>query len=513
VLFHDLSYFPLPRLQSQILEAADSDPALVRNVLKACQRSPGQRKTGKRALAILKARELKRILKGRDLDSASELRGEWLAGEGEEDARIQALAKAARYLRAASQAVVARHRLQQSEQAQQTLHSLRNRLLGDRSREANEFASTLDVAESLTRELQSEAESMAAGQLPNPFRAGEPLQADLGQETFRGREDLIRQIELLLNDDRQAAAVSLIAPRRCGKSSLLRMLPVKLPDALCVFFDFQDNPVATPLDLFPALARRTFEQARANQRKALPELKDRTLQAARDWLEALEQRMGNERVLLCLDEFERLEEVVEQQPDAKPQLVQLMGLLRATIQHRRRVRILVSGTATFEELGPLWNDTFISARELRLGPLERDVAIDLLRQPISESEGFPSDAVPLEVAEAIVDRTGGQPFLTQLYGFWLVEELNRKKRRIATLADVESVDETVFEQAAPFFRDSLQPRGAKFDVRSIIEQIVAGKPADLKPPEQRFLIRRGLITPNGTLAFPILARWLDEYAD
>ncbi len=123
--------------------------------------------------------------------------------------------------------------------------------------------------------------------------------------------------------------------------------------------------------------------------------------------------------------------------------------------------------------------SFISARELRLGPLAREVAIGRLRQPIPVSKGFSSDAVPLEVAEAIVDRTGGQPYLTQLYGFWLVEELNQTKRRRAELQDVEAVDQIVFEQAAPFFRDSLNPRGATFAVRPVIEQIVAGSTPEL----------------------------------
>ena len=123
------------------------------------------------------------------------------------------------------------------------------------------------------------------------------------------------------------------------------------------------------------------------------------------------------------------------------------------------------------------------------------------------------DAVPQHVAEAIVDRTGGQPYLTQLYGFWLVEELNKTKRKQAELKDVEAVDQIVFEQAAPFFRDSLNPRGATFVVKPIIEQIVAGLTPDLTGPQSRFLIRRGLITPEATLAFPILARWLNEYAE
>jgi hypothetical protein len=218
-------------------------------------------------------------------------------------------------------------------------------------------------------------------------------------------------------------------------------------------------------------------------------------------------------VLFCLDEFERLEEVIGEKPETKQQLVQLMGLLRATIQHRRRVRLLVAGKSTFEELGPLWNDSFISASELRLGPLARDVAIGLLRQPIPVEEGFPDDAVPLEVAQACVDRTGGQPYLTQLYGFWLVEELNKTKRKQAEPKDVETVDQIVFEKAAPFFRDSLNPSVATFAVKPIIEQIVAGQKPELNGNQSRFLNRRGLINADATLAFPILGRWLQEYAE
>ena len=126
---------------------------------------------------------------------------------------------------------------------------------------------------------------------------------------------------------------------------------------------------------------------------------------------------------------------------------------------------------------------------------------------------YSDDAVPQEVAEAIVERTGGQPYLTQLYGFWLVEELNKTKRRHAELTDVETVDLIVFEQAGPFFRDSLNPRGATFAVKPVIEQISAGQTPEITAAQSRFLMRRGLITAEGTLAFPILARWLNEYAE
>ena len=59
---------------------------------------------------------------------------------------------------------------------------------------------------------------------------------------------------------------------------------------------------------------------------------------------------------------------------------------------------------------------------------------------ISGKAGFPDDQIKLPVAEAIVDRTGGQAYLTRLYGFWLVEKLNKNKRRQVLLKDVETID-------------------------------------------------------------------------
>jgi hypothetical protein len=96
-------------------------------------------------------------------------------------------------------------------------------------------------------------------------------------------------------------------------------------------------------DLFPAQEKRLREQAGPQERESLPRLRDSSLEATRDWLEELEPRPGRDRVRLCLAEFERLEDIVGEKPETKPQLVQRMGLLRATIPHRRRVR-LPSGT-------------------------------------------------------------------------------------------------------------------------------------------------------------------------
>ena len=51
----------------------------------------------------------------------------------------------------------------------------------------------------------------------------------------------------------------------------------------------------------------------------------------------------------------------------------LLGLLRATIQHRRRLRVLIAGAAQVDELDPMWADHLVNLRTLAIGPLTRAV--------------------------------------------------------------------------------------------------------------------------------------------
>src|ERR1035438_2404045 len=73
----------------------------------------------------------------------------------------------------------------------------------------------------------------------------------------------------------------------------------------------------------------------------------------------------------------------------------------AAVQHRRRVRLLVSGSAPFDELDRVWDDHFISARQIKLPFLDELTAIGLLTQP---DPGFPADAIPTEVAQEVFER-------------------------------------------------------------------------------------------------------------
>ena len=158
--------------------------------------------------------------------------------------------------------------------------------------------------------MRVEAEKNAAGLIPNPFRAGDPLSGEGGPELFRGRETAVRDIEETLSDPSRSASLQLLAPRRSGKTSLLKMLPAMLPDADCVFFDLQAHPAASVDAFWRKLAEQAIIQAKRERRVELPPLPDGPpIEAAEAWLEKLDQLPGGHRVLIAIDEFERLEEL------------------------------------------------------------------------------------------------------------------------------------------------------------------------------------------------------------
>ena len=453
VLHDELSYVPLPTLARHILDTAPRDQALAQRALDARAIAPGQRRAGRRALALLRARELDDLAERRAFQSLRDLRGDWLPDPASADGTFAALAPWRR------------------------------------------------LVERLTKEGQAEADR----ELPNPFRPGDPLDLEFGREVFRGREPQVAEIESILGDPARGASMALIGARRCGKTSLLKMLPLKLPDAQVVFFDVQAHPVDSPATLVAALVRVAQEQARRDRRLVLPDLPaGAPLEALAGWLERFDGLTAIGRILLCFDEFERWEALF---PGDRRALLQFLGLIRATIQHRRRVRILVSGAARFDELDGLWSDHFVNLRTITIGHLDQAAALGLLTRP---SPGFPADALPESVAQAVWGRTLGQPYLTQLFGQLIVERLNDAGRRQAEVADCAAVEPQVLDRAASAYLSQLV-QAAPAPALRVLETLARGEAVDfeaLDRPTRRYLRRRGLVTEAGGLGIPVLGAFL-----
>jgi serine/threonine protein kinase len=467
------------------------------------RKAPDQRRDPD-TIARAQSRELQEILVRRDFESAVSMRGKWLPGIEGATSELIGFSEAARYLGAAQGAVSPHVRIEHLKRADKVLFSVGNQLLADSTSAASRhLPEALEKWKSYTRDLLAATQEKAASELPNPFRAGQPLRPDQGRSVFRGRTALVRSMEAILADTDQNSSLALLGPRRCGKTSLLQMLPAILPDCACVFFDLQDNPVSSVDEFFRALQRRAQEQVRAQRRLDIPGLPaGSTFESATQWLDELDRLPDVNRFLLCIDEFERLESLF---PGDRRDLLRLMGLFRATIQHRNKVRLLVSGVAPFEELGPLWNDHFINVRELRIGHLDESTSIELLSAPIPE---FPPNAVPPDIARQIFRRTAGQPYLLQLFGALLVNRLNSEERTTAVLDDVPAVEQEALLQGRYYFGNTYQDAPA--DARIVLEALARGETPLIHGSIRSWLQRRCLIDEHGYLRTPVLGVFIRE---
>jgi hypothetical protein len=132
--------------------------------------------------------------------------------------------------------------------------------------------------------------------------------------------------------------------------------------------------------------------------------------------------------------------------------------------------------------------------------------VDLLTRPVKE---FPTNAILDAVARAVVSRTGGQPFLVQLYGFLLVDRLNEAKRKAATLDDIELVERDVLDQANYYFRNIWGdlPPDAKPALGAVLD---SGQPVQVDTTTRRWLRRRLIVSEEGALMVPVFGRWVRE---
>ncbi|MEZ5476488.1 MAG: ATP-binding protein [Thiolinea sp.] len=506
IFYHELSYFPLPFLGRMIEDTAAVDIGLARKALARCSIIPGQRRIGARTLVKLQARELAEDFQCQQFEKITELKGEWLPGISKEnDEALERISEIGRYLQAYKTSVLPHRQLQHLEQAQAQLKRLQNYLLGARNDWSLANLPLADWRNWMDTEW-IKIHSQAEKEIPNPFYYGQPLTPEIGNDVFRGREEVVTRIEQLLSDHNQSLSIALLGPRRCGKSSLLKMLPSQLPSAFVVFFDLQDNPADSVEGFFRALVKRAQEQtARQHRGIILPDLPEGTpFEAASAWLEQLDDKL-DKTLLICMDEFERLPRLF---PGAEHELFKLMSLFRATIQHRKNIRLLVSGAAPFDELEHIWNDNFINVQEIRLPHLNHANGTGLLRHPIHT---FPADTISAEVADTIYQRTNGQPFLLQAFGGLAVEHLNHIKKPALLPDMLDTIEEEVMKRGNYYFTDVYQ--SAPPAAQQILHTLAQGQACAIDPASLRWLKRRLLLNEDNQLSIPTFGRWIREFAD
>jgi hypothetical protein len=242
----------------------------------------------------------------------------------------------------------------------------------------------------------------------------------------------------------------LYGQRRTGKTSLLRHINLSqlLPNYILAFVDCQGilNELINYTSFFYKLGREIGSAIQAHyphsQVPALTRemLHDDPFTSFDEWLDQIEPVLQGKSLLLALDEFVILEEYFQK---GRLERASLLGKFRNIIQHRPRIRLLFSGTHSFEELQH-WASYFIQVRTLHLGYLTEAEAYQLVTKPV---DNFLLNYTP-EASQHVLYLTHRHPALVQMLCDQIVELKNQQsiaERLKVQLSDVETAVPKIFK--------------------------------------------------------------------
>ncbi|HEU4752798.1 MAG TPA: AAA family ATPase, partial [Armatimonadota bacterium] len=272
--------------------------------------------------------------------------------------------------------------------------------------------------------------------IPNPYVVGTPLEP--GANVFVGREDIIRQVRERLVRPAQRTILILIGERRSGKTSALKQLQYRLEgDLTPLFIDMQGLTAADLPGFLWWLAWRMKEALdERGISVTLPSYEEFTsgppdFQFETVILPEVRRKLGGGRVLLMLDEFEVLaQRVMNGTFDGRA-----FDYLRHLMQHSEGIEFLFAGTHILRQFAANYvTFLFNIGVFLDVDFLTPDDAVRLVREPLAPA----GVTYTPEALETVLELAGAHPYFTQLFGFHLVERLNRLRKRDVTREDVEA---------------------------------------------------------------------------
>lgn len=294
----------------------------------------------------------------------------------------------------------------------------------------------------------------------NPYVVGDPVEGNL----FVGREDILKQLKEVWILSKQLQSVVIYGHRRMGKTSILLNAADSLGSQVKVAYinllrvgdspqgvgevlmaisdeisDAVNIPPPTDADLLN-LPYRTFER----------------------YLKQVEANLSETGLIIALDEFEKIEKLIEKGKIDSD----FMDVLRGMVQLSPKIAFAFAGLHTLDEMtGDYSHPFFASFINIKVSFMESAATRQILANP---HEDFLLDYAP-EALSAIHSWTAGQPYLVQLVGFQLVRRYNdevfeMKKSRdpVFTVEDVRAViNDPEFFQRGRYYFDGVWGQAAR----------------------------------------------------
>lgn len=281
------------------------------------------------------------------------------------------------------------------------------------------------------------------GPVANPYVAGNPVTGAL----FVGREDVLRQLEELWAPVGTVPSVVLFGHRRMGKTSILHNLGARFgANTTVINFSMQlMGYVSHTNELLFNLALALYDSLTPSIQEKLGEPEEERFfehnpyTALRRFVTQVGQIRRTERFLIMIDEFELLEEAIDDgRLDAH-----VLDFWRGLIQTYSWFVMIFAGLHTLQEMTKdYWNPLFGSVTTIPVSFLRPAAARQLIIQP---NPDFPLD-YDADAIQEIIRLTNGQPYLIQLICRDLVTRFNRQtfeqgieRERRFTIRDVDAI--------------------------------------------------------------------------
>lgn len=258
--------------------------------------------------------------------------------------------------------------------------------------------------------------------IPNPYVVGNPVTGSL----FVGRDDILLRFEELWSTSGQIPSIVLYGHRRMGKTSILRNLSEKFRQDLFIDFNMQRvGDITSSGELLYNLALAIYDalpEATGYLKEPLEsDFLERNSSATFDrFLKKLDLVRNNQKVIIAIDEFEIIEELInEGKLEAR-----LLGFWRSLIQTYSWFVMVFSGLHTLQEkTHDYWNPLFGSVQVIPVSFISPKATEALITNPSPEFNlDYTPDAVTL-----IYKLTYGQPYLIQLICHNLITYFNRQR--------------------------------------------------------------------------------------
>jgi hypothetical protein len=315
--------------------------------------------------------------------------------------------------------------------------------------------------EALLQIASEQRQDSIAEPVRNPYVVGDPVQGKL----FVGRKDIIRQLEeLWVATGNQLQSVVLYGHRRMGKTSILLNVANSLGSQVKVAYVNLLRLGNTPQGVGEVLMAISDEISEVVN---IPPPADEDLlnlpyRTFERYLKQVEANLGETGLIIALDEFEKIEKLIEKEKIDSD----FMEVLRGMVQKSPKVAFAFAGLHTLDEMtGDYSHPFFASFINIKVSFMESAATRQILANP---HEDFLLDYAP-EALSAIYALTAGQPYLVQLVGFQLVRhyndqvfEMKKSRAPVFTLEDVRAViNDPEFFQRGRYYFDGVWGQAAR----------------------------------------------------